>query len=71
MVTLKIGGYDVKSVTEDQGSGAKIMYPDLYNGLGLKPEDFTAYDLPLVSFDRKLLFQGAKFDFSYKQGQRW
>ena len=58
-------------MTEDQGSGAEIIYPDLYNGLGMKLEDFTAYDLPLVSFDRKLLFQGAKFDFSYKQGQRW
>ena len=27
------------------------MYPDFYNGLGLKPEDLTAYDSPLVSFD--------------------
>ena len=39
----------------DQGSGAKIMYPDLYSVLGLKPEDLTAYDLPLVSFDGKVV----------------
>ena len=55
VVTLKIGGYDVKRVMVDQGSGAEIMYPDLYNGLGLKPEDLTAFDLPLVSFDGKVV----------------
>ena len=31
------------------------MYPDWYRGLNLKPEDLTAYDLPLVSFDRKVV----------------
>ena len=31
------------------------MYPDLYNGLGLKPEDMTAYDSPLVSFNEKVV----------------
>ena len=30
VVTLRIGEYDVKSVLVDQGSGAEIMYPDLY-----------------------------------------
>ena len=30
VVTLQIGGYDVKTVLVDQGSRAKIMYPDLY-----------------------------------------
>ena len=34
----------------DQGSGAEIMYPDLYKGLRL-----TAYDSPLVSFDGKFI----------------
>ena len=29
------------------------MYPDLYKGLNLKPEDLTAYDSSLVSFDGK------------------
>ena len=36
VVTLRIGGYDVKRVMIDQGSGAEIMYPDLYKGLNLK-----------------------------------
>ena len=30
------------------------MYPDLYKGLNLKPEDLTAYNSPLVSFERKI-----------------
>ena len=33
VVTLRIGGYDVKRVMDDQGSAAEIMYPDLYKGL--------------------------------------
>ena len=31
------------------------MYPDLYKGLNLRPEDLTAYDSPLVSFDGKVV----------------
>ena len=31
--TLRIGGYDVKRVMVDRGSGVEIMYPDLYRGL--------------------------------------
>ena len=30
VVTLRIRGYDVKMVLVDQGSGAEIMYPNLY-----------------------------------------
>ena len=37
----------------DQGSAVKIMYPDLYKGMNLKPEDLTAYESPLVSFEGK------------------
>ena len=33
----------------DQGSGTEIMYPDLYEGLGLTPEDLTEYNSPLVA----------------------
>ena len=29
------------------------MYLDLYKGLNLKPEDLTAYESPLVSFEGK------------------
>ena len=43
----------MKRVLVDQGSVVKIMYPDLYKGLNLKPEDLTAYDSPLVSFEGK------------------
>ena len=31
------------------------MYPDLYKGLGLKPEDLTTYNLLLVSFEGKMV----------------
>ena len=55
MVTFRIRGYDVKRVMVDQGSEAKIMYPNLYIGLNLKPGDLTAYDSPLVSFDGKVV----------------
>ena len=53
VVTLKIGGYDVKRMLVDQGSVVEIMYPDLYKGLNLKSEDLTTYDSPLVSFEGK------------------
>ena len=33
------------------------MYPDLYKGLNLMPENLTAYDFPLVSFDGKVVIQ--------------
>ena len=55
VVTFRIRGYDAKRVMVDQGSGVEIMYPDLYNGLGLKLEDLTAYASPLVSFDGKIV----------------
>ena len=55
VVTLRIGGYDVKGVLMDQGSGAKIMYLDLYRGLNLKPKDLERYDSPLVGFDRRTI----------------
>ena len=55
VVTLKIGRYNVKRVMVDQGSGVEIMYPDLYRGLNLEPENLTAYDSPLVSFHGKAI----------------
>ena len=55
VVTLRIGGYDVKRVMVDQGSAAEIMYPDLFKGLGLKPEDLRTYSSPLVSFEGKMV----------------
>ena len=55
VVTLRIVGYNVKRVIVDQGSVAEIMYPVLYKGLGLKPEDLTTYSSPLVSFEGKMV----------------
>ena len=56
VVTLRIGGYDVKRVLVDQGSGAEIMYLNLFRGLKLRPEDLTCYDSPLIGFDGKIIF---------------
>ena len=55
VVTLRIGGYDVRRVMVDQGSAVDIMYPDLYRGLGLKPEDLTTYNSALVSFKGRMV----------------
>ncbi|XP_050248341.1 uncharacterized protein LOC126695546 [Quercus robur] len=55
VVTLRVGGYDVKRVMIDQGSATDIMYPDLYRGLNLKPENLTAYSSPLMSFEGKMV----------------
>ncbi|XP_065623374.1 uncharacterized protein LOC136064888 [Quercus suber] len=55
VITLRIGGYDVKRVMVDQGSAVEIMYPDLYKGLGLKPQDLTPYNSPLVSFEGRVV----------------
>ncbi|XP_075650212.1 uncharacterized protein LOC142620785 [Castanea sativa] len=55
MVTLQIAGFDIKRVMIDQGSGVEIMYPDLFKGLGLKPEDLSKYDVPLDGFDGKTI----------------
>ena len=55
LITLRIGGYDVKRVMVDDGNITEIMYPDLYKGLKLKLEDLMPYGSPLLSFDRKLV----------------
>ncbi|XP_030930467.1 uncharacterized protein LOC115956146 [Quercus lobata] len=55
LITLRIRDYDVKRVMVDGGSGAEVIYPDLYKGLRLKPEDLTPYNSPLMSFDGNLV----------------
>ena len=55
LITLRIGGYDVKKVMVDSDSAVEIMYPNLYKGLKLKPKDLMPYGSPLMSFDRKLI----------------
>ena len=46
VVTTQISGFLVKRVMIDQGSGADVMYPDLFEGLRLKNQDLTRYDMP-------------------------
>ena len=53
VVTLRIGGFDVRRMLMDPSSAIEVMYPDLYKGLNLRPEDLTAYDSPLISFKGK------------------
>ena len=55
VITLRIGGYDVKRVMVDQGSATEIMYLDLYKGLSLRSEDLTPYSSHLVSFEGKVI----------------
>ena len=55
VITLRIEGYDVKKLMVDQGCGAKIIYPDLYKRLNLRPEDLTVYNSPFVSFNGKVV----------------
>ena len=51
VVTLRIVRFNVKRVMVDQGSGAEIMYPNLFKGLGLKLEDVDQYDALLIGFN--------------------
>ena len=55
VITLRIGGYDVKRVMVDQGSTVEIMYPNFYKRLSLRAEDLTPYSSPLVSFEGKII----------------
>ena len=71
VVTLRIGGYDVKRVMIDQGSAAEIMYPGLYKGLGLKFKSLTTYSSPLVSFEGKWLYLKGRLDYQCRSIQMW
>ena len=55
MITAQINGFIVKRVLIDQGSGAEVMYPGLFNGLGLKNEDLSKYNTSLVVFDGQMV----------------
>ncbi|XP_050250477.1 uncharacterized protein LOC126697506 [Quercus robur] len=68
VVTLRIGGYDVKRVLVDQGSGAKIMYLDLYEGLRLKLGDLACYDSPLLGFNGKFVIPRSQIRLPLEAG---
>ena len=44
------------------------MYPDLYKGLGLKLEDLTTYNSPLVSFEGKMVVPKGQIRFPVQTG---
>ena len=54
MAIAQINGFIVKRVLIDQESGAKVMYPNLYRGLGLK-DDLSKYDTPLMGFNGRMV----------------
>ena len=64
VVTARISGFLVKRVMIDQGSGADVMYPDLFEGLGLKSQDLAKYDTPLVSFDGRVVVPEGQISLS-------
>ena len=55
MVIVKIESYNVKSVLVNQGSGAKIMYPDLYRGLNLRLKDLDRSGSSLMGFNGRMV----------------
>ena len=64
VVTARISGFLVKRVMIDQGSGVDVMYPDLFEGLGLKSHDLVKYDMPLVSFDGRVVIPEGQISLS-------
>ena len=64
VVTAWISGFLVKRVMIDQGSRADVMYPDLFEGLGLKSQDLAKYDTPLVSFDGRVVVPEGQISLS-------
>ena len=55
VIIARINGFTVKRVLINQGSGAEVMYLDLFKGLGLKNEDLSKYDTPLMGFDGRMV----------------
>ncbi|XP_050242539.1 uncharacterized protein LOC126691563 [Quercus robur] len=64
VVTARINGFLVKRMMIDQGSGANVMYLDLFEGLGLKNQDLVKYDMPLVSFDGRVVIPEGQISLS-------
>ena len=68
VVTLRIGGYDVKRVLVGQSSSAEIMYPNLFKELKLRTEDLACYDSPLIRFDGKIVFPKSQIQLPIQAG---
>ncbi|XP_030938120.1 uncharacterized protein LOC115963301 [Quercus lobata] len=54
----------------DQGSGADVMYPDLFKGLGLKKEELMKHTSPLVGFDGKVVIPEGQISLPMIMGGR-
>ena len=68
VITLRIRDYDVKRVMVDDGNGFEIMYPDLYKGLKLRPEDLMLYNSLLMSFDGKTVMPKGQIRLTVQTG---
>jgi len=55
VVTARINDFIVKRVLIDQGSGAEVMYPNLFKRLNLKNEDLSKYNTPLMGLDGRIV----------------
>ncbi|XP_030923427.1 uncharacterized protein LOC115950362 [Quercus lobata] len=64
VVTARINEFLVKRVMIDQGSGADVMYPDLFEGLELKSQDLMKYDTLLVLFDGRVVIPEGQISLS-------
>ena len=60
----------MKRVMVDQGSAAKIMYPDLFKGLNLRAEDLTPYNSPLVNFEGKVIIPKGQIRLPVQTGSK-
>ena len=54
-MVARISGFLIKRVMIDQGSGADVMYPDLFKGLRLRRKDLSKYDTPRVGFNDRVV----------------
>ena len=68
VITLRIGGYDVRRVMVNQGNTTEIMHPDLYKGLSLRAEDLMPYSSLLVSFEGKVIIPKGQFRLPVQTG---
>nr|XP_023913777.1 uncharacterized protein LOC112025346 [Quercus suber] len=64
----RVGGFIVNRIMIDQGSGAKVKYPNLFRGLGLKSEDLLKYSTPLVGFDGKVVVPEGQISLPMNMG---
>ena len=70
VITLRIRGYDVKRVIIDQSSAVEVIYPDLYKGLRLKPEELKIYNSPLIIFEGKTIIPKGQIKLPIQTGSK-